>query len=101
MENFPNSKRNLIREYLTYCRVEKGLAANSIESYENDLDRLRNWSDKTGFDLLTLGRRDLREWLIDGQHEQGRPNPFGLPSNLGSMGMPGARAADLANCGTV
>lgn len=65
MENFPNSKRNLIREYLTYCRVEKGLAANSIESYENDLDRLRNWSDKTGFDLLTLGRRDLREWLID------------------------------------
>ncbi len=65
MENFPNSKRNLIREYLTYCRVEKGLAANSIESYENDLDRLRNWADKNGFDLLTLGRRDLREWLID------------------------------------
>lgn len=65
MKNLYSSKRNLVREYLTYCRVEKGLAANSIESYENDLDRLRNWADKNSFDLLDLSRRDLREWLID------------------------------------
>ena len=55
-------------------------------------------------DGLQTGRRAtlrLREWLIGGQHEQRRPNPFGLPRNLGSMGMPRARAADPANCGTV
>ena len=57
--------RDILREYLSYCRVEKGLAANSIESYENDLDKLRGWVDKNGLDLLTLTRQDLREWLID------------------------------------
>src|SRR4051812_16493847 len=57
--------RDLIREYLSYCRVEKGLAANSIESYANDLGRVRTWADKCGLDLATLSRRDLREWLID------------------------------------
>ena len=57
--------RDLIREYLSYCRVEKGLAANSIASYESDLDKLRVWASKNGLDLLTLTRRDLREWLID------------------------------------
>src|SRR5213596_1836962 len=57
--------RDLIREYLSYCRVEKGLAANSIESYQNDLSRLATWAAKNGLDLLTLSRQDLREWLID------------------------------------
>ena len=57
--------RDLIREYLSYCRVEKGLAANSIESYAADLGRLTTWSSKNGLDLLTLTRQDLREWLID------------------------------------
>lgn len=63
MQNLP--QRDLIREYLSYCRVEKGLAANSIESYEHDLGRLRDWAVKNECDLLTLSRQDLREWLID------------------------------------
>ncbi len=58
-------QRDLIHEYLSYCRVEKGLAVNSIESYEHDLGRLRDWADKNGLDLLTLTRQDLREWLMD------------------------------------
>ena len=58
-------QRDLIREYLSYCRVEKGLAANSIASYENDLGRLRSWAGKNDLNLLTLTRQDLREWLID------------------------------------
>lgn len=57
--------RDLIREYLTYCRVEKGLAANSIESYSTDLARLSDWVAKNDLDLLSLSRQDLREWLID------------------------------------
>lgn len=57
--------RDLIREYLTYCRVEKGLAANSIVSYEHDLSRLSDWAAKNKLDLLNLTRQDLREWLID------------------------------------
>jgi integrase/recombinase XerD len=58
-------KRDLIREYLTYCRVEKGLAANSVESYRHDLERLRGWTQKNALELLSLTRQELREWLID------------------------------------
>ncbi|MBV9217098.1 MAG: site-specific tyrosine recombinase XerD [Acidobacteria bacterium] len=57
--------RDLVREYLSYCRVEKGLSANSVSAYENDLTRLKDWAGAKGLDLLTLTRRDLREWLID------------------------------------
>jgi integrase/recombinase XerD len=57
--------RDLVREYLSYCRVEKGLGANSVASYKNDLDRLGGWAAKNDLDLLKLTRQDLREWLID------------------------------------
>ena len=58
-------ERDLIREYLAYLRVEKGLAANSIEAYGGDLAKLSEWASKNGISLLTLDRTDLREWLID------------------------------------
>src|SRR5438128_2077091 len=60
-----SSERNLIHEYLNYLRVEKGLARNSLESYERDLAKLRAWTNKNGFDLLKLSRQDLREWLME------------------------------------
>lgn len=60
-----SKQRDYVREYLLYLQVEKGLAKNSLESYERDLSKIRNWAEKNGFDLLKLTRRDLREWLID------------------------------------
>ena len=59
------TKRDLIREYLLYLQVEKGLAKNSVESYERDLAKLRRWSEKNNLELISLTRKDLREWLID------------------------------------
>lgn len=58
-------KRDLIREYLSYVKVEKGLAKNSIESYESDLAKLTVWAAKNSLDIVTLTRQDLREWMID------------------------------------
>ena len=58
-------KRDLIHEYLLFLQVEKGLAKNSIESYERDLAKLRVWAEKNNFDIVNLTRQDLREWLID------------------------------------
>ncbi|MEP6902664.1 MAG: site-specific tyrosine recombinase XerD [Actinomycetota bacterium] len=60
-----SKKRDLLHEYLLYLQVEKGLARNSLESYKRDLQKLKNWAEKNGFDLLKLTRKDLREWLID------------------------------------
>ena len=57
--------RDLVREYISYLRVEKGLAKNSLEAYERDLTRLKSWAEKNQFDLKSLARNDLREWLID------------------------------------
>ncbi len=57
--------RELIREYVSYLRVEKGLAKNSLEAYERDLARLQAWAAKNDFELLNLTRQDLREWLMD------------------------------------
>ncbi len=54
-----------MREYLLYLQVEKGLARNSVESYERDLAKLRVWTEKNNLDIVNLTRQDLREWLID------------------------------------
>ena len=57
--------RDLIREYISYLRVEKGLAKNSLSAYERDLSKLKAWAEKNGLAIETLSRQDLREWLID------------------------------------
>jgi integrase/recombinase XerD len=57
--------RDLIREYLSYLRVEKGLSKNSLDAYQNDLSKLKAWTEKNDFSLEALTRQDLREWLID------------------------------------
>ncbi len=56
-------KRDLVREYLQYLRVEKGLAQNSWESYKLDLQRLADFADKKSLDVKDLTRVDLREFV--------------------------------------
>jgi integrase/recombinase XerD len=58
-------KRDLVKEYLLYLQVEKGLSRNSFESYQHDLLKLAKWSEKNGLDIVQLTRQDLREFLID------------------------------------
>jgi integrase/recombinase XerD len=57
--------RDLVREYIAYLRVEKGLAKNSLSAYESDLAKLKAWADKNSLAIESLTRQDLREWLID------------------------------------
>ena len=41
-----------IRDFLTFCRMEKGLSRNSLEAYERDLEDLRSFSEPlTGGDI--------------------------------------------------
>jgi integrase/recombinase XerD len=58
-------KRDLIKEYLLFLQVEKGLAKNSLESYRRDLTRFQSWCETNQFDFLEIDRRVLREWLAD------------------------------------
>jgi integrase/recombinase XerD len=58
-------KRDLVREFLSYMQVEKGLARNSLESYGRDLARLKEWAEAQGKDIGDLERADLRRWIAD------------------------------------
>ena len=58
-------KRDLVREFLSYMQVEKGLARNSLESYGRDLARLKAWAEAQAKDIGDLERADLRRWIAD------------------------------------
>jgi integrase/recombinase XerD len=56
-------ERDLVREFLTYIQVEKGLSANTLENYARDLAKLQNWAEQNGKQIVRLERKDLREWI--------------------------------------
>ena len=63
-------KRDLIREYLSHLEVERGLSANSRESYRRDLLRLDAWAGKQGKAIESLERTDISAWLADLSREK-------------------------------
>src|SRR6266436_3064833 len=56
-------QRDLVREFLSYIQVEKGLSTNTLQSYARDLARLQGWAQKKGKQVESLARKDLREWI--------------------------------------
>jgi integrase/recombinase XerD len=61
--------RDLIREFLSYIQVEKGLSANTLQSYRRDIARLQNWAEKKGKRIEELERKDMREWIASMSRE--------------------------------
>lgn len=54
----------VLRDYLAFLRVEKGLSANTIESYERDLQKLQQWSLSIGRGAVNeLNSSDLAKWI--------------------------------------
>lgn len=56
-------QRDLLREFITFIQVEKGLARLTLESYTRDLARLHSWAAKNGKSVSELTRTDLRKWI--------------------------------------
>ncbi|PYS94157.1 MAG: site-specific tyrosine recombinase XerD [Acidobacteria bacterium] len=54
--------RDLIREYISFLRVEKGLATNSLASYVRDLEKLTSWASVHGKELQDLSRVEMAGW---------------------------------------
>ncbi len=54
---------SLIAEYLSFCRVEKGLAANSLAAYRRDLERLDRFCTARGRMVQQADGEDLRSFL--------------------------------------
>jgi integrase/recombinase XerD len=54
--------RDLISEFQTYLRVEKGLSANTVSSYISDLNKLTQYSIERDLDLSRLKQEDIIGW---------------------------------------
>ena len=52
-----------IQEYIDYCRVEKGLAQNTLAAYRRDLDRLAAYCARQGGSPLQADSDDLRGFV--------------------------------------
>ncbi len=56
-------QRDLVREFLSYIQVEKGLSLNTLQSYARDIAKLQAWAEKNHRQIEKLERTDLREWI--------------------------------------
>jgi integrase/recombinase XerD len=68
------NNQQLLQEYANYLRVERGLSLNTLEAYQNDLQKLTTYALKHEKELLTVDRSDLlgllREMKDSGMHER-------------------------------
>ncbi len=56
-------ERDLTREFLSYLRVERGLAENSVRSYQRDLEKLKLFAADIDIPLTEISRIDLRSFI--------------------------------------
>ena len=57
--------KEIRKEYRTYLRLEKSLSANSVEAYEQDLDKLFAFFDKYGIDPQKATFDDLQAFVYE------------------------------------
>ena len=55
---------NLLREYHTWLRLERGYSPNTIEGYEMDLEKLREYADRQGIDFVKMDFDQLQEFIF-------------------------------------
>lgn len=51
--------RDLEKRFFNYLRVERGLSQNTLIAYKNDIEKLIEFADTIGKDLISLEREDL------------------------------------------
>lgn len=56
---------SIYTEYHTFLRLERGLSPNSVEAYEMDLRKLRDWADAKKVDIVHLTFNQLQEFICD------------------------------------
>ena len=59
------SDTELLREYHTWLRLERGYSPNTIEGYEMDLDKLRTYAKEHGVDYVHLDFDALQDFIFE------------------------------------
>ena len=55
----------LLREYHTWLRLERGYSPNTIEGYEMDLDKLRAYAKENGLNMVKMEYEQLEAFIFD------------------------------------
>ena len=55
----------LAKKYHTYLKLEKGLSDNSVAAYQQDLQRLQDYMDKHGIDIVRASFEDLQAFIFE------------------------------------
>lgn len=55
----------LAKKYHTYLKLEKGLSENSVAAYQQDLQRLQDYMDKHGIDIVRASFDDLQAFIFE------------------------------------
>jgi len=55
----------LLREYHTWLRLERGYSPNTIEGYEMDLDKLRAYGEEHNADIVHMSFEDLEDFIFE------------------------------------
>jgi integrase/recombinase XerD len=50
--------------FLSHLRVERGLAANTVEAYFRDLEKFRLYLQRSGLDFASAGQNGIRAFLL-------------------------------------
>lgn len=59
------SDQALLKEYHTWLRLERGYSPNTIEGYEMDLDKLRQYAQEHGVDFVKMDFDALQAFVFD------------------------------------
>jgi len=53
----------MVNKYYTWLRLEKGLSANTIEAYSDDLNKLFQFVENEGLNMLEISYADLQQFI--------------------------------------
>ena len=59
------SDEALIKEYHTWLRLERGYSINTVEGYEQDLDKLRKYATEHGVDIVKMDFDALQDFIFE------------------------------------
>jgi integrase/recombinase XerD len=59
------SWESTIKNFISFLKLEKGLADNSVFAYQNDVVKLKEFSEARKLDALQIQTKDLKEFLAE------------------------------------
>ena len=60
-----SSWNRYIKDFVSYLKIEKGLAANSVAAYSKDVEKLKDFADGISRSPINLDYADLKQFILE------------------------------------